>query len=322
MRASLFFLLMFAGALGVSDRAFSAAPPPDAPLVEDKGIKVDALDVEAALMRIPEERRADFRTSYDRVLGVVDSVFVTRTFAEKARALGLDRDPVVQRRLQQVQEDILADAYGRTLQKEALAVNLEQRAHELYLADKPKFVAPEAVHVQHILIGLNARTREMARVRAEEAYAKLKAGEDFLAVAARYSDDPEKSLNKGDLGFNRPAKFVPPLREQIAKMSRKGDISAPVESEFGYHIVKFIERQPTETLSFEAVKKGLMAAEREKILKQKFDAAVTEVRSSPTAIAHRENVEALVVPIDDATMKRALEAQEALGKAFEAKKAK
>jgi parvulin-like peptidyl-prolyl isomerase len=208
------------------------------------------------------------------------------------------------------------------LQKEALAVNLEQRARELYLLDKAKFVVPEAVHVQHILIGPGWRTREMARARADEACAKLKAGEDFLAVAATYSDDPEKSLNKGDLGFNPPSRFVPAVRDQIAKMTRKGEISAPVESEYGYHIIRFLERQPAQALPFEAVNKGLMANEREKLVKQKLDAAVTEVRSSPTATAHRENVEALVVPIDDATMKRALEAQEAFGKALEARKAK
>ena len=319
MRIPLLSTLLFAGVLGF---AHAAPPPPDAPLIEDKGIKVDALDFEANLMRIPDARRADFRTSYDRVAGVVDSVFVTRSFAGKARSRGLDKDPMVQRRLQLAQEEILADAYLRTVQKEALAVNLEQRARELYLADKAKFVTPEAVYVQHILIGLNGRTREMARARADEAYAKAKAGEDFLALAAIYSDDPEKSLNKGDLGFNPPAKFVAPLRDQIAKMSRKGEVSVPVETDYGYHIVRFIQRTPAEALPFEAVHKQLVAAERERLVKQKLDAAILEVRSSPTVVVHLKNVEALVVPIDDVVMKNALEAQQALGKALEASKTK
>ncbi len=320
MRA--FLALLFLSINLVAGRIAAAAPPPDAPLVEDRNIRVDALDFEAAMLRIPPEKRADFRVSYDRVTSVVDNIFVARSFAEKARALGLDKDPVLLRRVQQVQEELLAAAYAENLQKQALGANLEQRAHELFLADKAKFVAPETVHVEHILVGLNGRTREMAKARADEAYAKLQAGQDFAAMVAAYSDDPDKSIGKGDLGFTRPEGFVKPVREQIAKMGRKGEVSPPVESQYGYHIIRFVGRQSARPLPFEAVKKGIMASEREKVVKQKVDAAVTEVRSSPTAVAHRENVEALVVPIDDAVLKKGFEAQDAFARALEEKKAK
>lgn len=318
MRSIITSLALLGIATAVAGAPQYVPPPPDAPLVEDKGIKVDALDVEAAMLRIPPEKRGDFRTNYDRVAGIVDNVFVTRTFAQRARAEGLDKDPLVMRRVQQIQEDFLANEYLKNLQKEALSANLEQRARELYIADKDRYVAPETVHVQHILIGPKWRTHEMAKARADEALAKIKAGEDFLAVAAAYSDDPEKAVNKGDLGFKQPAGFVPPVRDAIAKMTRKGEVSEPIESEYGYHIIKFLQREPPKLVPFEAVQKGLVANERERVLKMKIDAAITEVRSSPTAVAHRENVEALVVPIDEAAMKRAIENQEALIKQHEA----
>jgi parvulin-like peptidyl-prolyl cis-trans isomerase-like protein len=311
MRISLLPVLLLAAS------AIAAPPPPEAPLVTDKGVTVDVLDFNAAMQRIPEERRADFRTSYDRVVGIVDNLFVMRTFAARARALGLDKDPITQRRMQQAQDDILADAYGKTLRKDVLATDLEQRAREIYAADKDKFVSPESVHVLHILIGPNWRTREMARARADEVYAKLKAGEDFLKLAAEYSDDPEHSLNKGDLGLQPPTRFVAPLRDQIAKMSRPGEISPPVASDYGFHIVKFVEREPKRQLTFDEVKKGIMAVDREKLVKQKLDAAITEVRSSTTSVAHRDNVEALVIPIDPEAVKRGLQAQEALARQAE-----
>jgi peptidyl-prolyl cis-trans isomerase C len=313
------FLFPFVAVAAIATAAPIAS---DAPLVEDKGVKVDALDVEANLTRIPEVRRGEFRTSYGRIASVVDGVFIARSAAEKARALGLDKDPIVQRRMQQVQEEVLAEAYWRSLEKEAFAVDLEQRVREQYLVDKAKFVSPEMVYVQHILVGLGGRTRDMARKRAEEAGAKLKAGEDFLAVAATYSDDPEKTLNKGDLGFQPPAKFLPPLRSQVAKMSRKGEISPIIETEHGFHIMRFVERQPERQLGFDDVKKELVAKERERLAKQRVDAAVLQMRSSPTAKAYRENVEALVVPIDPRVIENAVKAQEALGKALEAQKAK
>ena len=314
-------LPVFLAACAAAGALAATTPPPDAPLIEDKGIRVDVLDFDAAMMRIPPDKRGDFRLSYDRITSVVDNVFITRSFAEKARALGLDKDPVVRRRLQQVQEDVLANEYLRTLEKQATG-NLEQRAYELYLADKEKYVRPEAVHVQHILVGLKGRTKEMAKVRADEAYAKAKAGESFDALIAEYSDDPEKSVNKGDLGLKVPAGFVPPVREAIAKLNRKGDISPPVESDYGYHVVRLVEREPAHQASFDEVKKGLVAAQREKVVKQKIEAAVLDVRSSPTAVGHRENVEALVVPVDDSVLKRALEAQDALARSAQDKEKK
>ena len=260
------------------------------------------------MLRIPEDRRAEVRMSYDRVATIVDNMFVARSLAARAREIGLDKDPAVQKRLQQVQDGVLADLYVQKIEKETVTVNLEQRARELYKADQEKFVTKEEVHVQHVLVDLKGRTREGALERARKALEEVRAGQDFLTVAARYSDDPGVKGNGGDLGYSPPEKFVAPVRKAIDGMKTKGEIAGPVESEFGFHVVRFIDRKPPKPIKFEAVARQIMEAERERLKKQRTEALISQVRSAPSVVVHRQNVEKLVVPVDAAMLKRSLEA--------------
>jgi peptidyl-prolyl cis-trans isomerase C len=289
--------------------AFAQAPKGlEAPLIVDGSIAVDAGDVHAYLLRVPDDRRGNFLTSYDRIATVADAVFVARSLAAKAKAEGLDRDPLVQRRLQQVQDAVLADVYSQKVQREVRSVNLDQRARELFRAEPEKYRTPDLVDVEHILIDLKGRTKEMALERAREVHAQAKAGkEEFLTLAARYSDDPSKNRNGGAMGYSNPSSFTPPAREAIAKLKTQGEISEPVESDSGYHIFRFVGRKPPEAMKYEAVQRQIVEGERERLQKQRGDAIIQDIRSSPTVTTHRENLEALVVPLDPEMLKRAQE---------------
>jgi parvulin-like peptidyl-prolyl isomerase len=303
------YITILAAAAAACALAANGAPlPSEAPLITDGTTVVDAGDFEGNLLRIPENRRSEVRTSYDRVATIVDNIFIARTLAQRARELGLDKDPIVQRRLRQVQDGVLADLYVQKAEKEALNVDLEQRARELYKADQAKFVSAEQVYVQHILVNLNGRTRETALERAQQVAAEAKSGGDFLALAAKYSDDPASKNNGGDLGYNAPSSFVPSVTKAIAGMSKKGEIAGPLESDFGYHIVKFIDRKKPEPVKFESVRKKMIEAEKERLVKSRTEALVLEVRSAPSVVVHRENVEQLVLKIDPEMLKRAMEA--------------
>ena len=287
--------------------SLAAAPfklPPNTPLISDGKVVVDSTDFEGNLLRIPENKRDEMRMAYERVATIADNMFVARARAARAREAGLDKDPAVQKRLLQVQDGVLADLYVQKVEKEVATGNLEQRARELYLADRAKYVTKEEVYVQHILVNLSGRTRDTALERARKAAAEAKAGEDFLAVATRYSDDSAKRNNGGDLGYNSPTTFVEPVRKAIDAMKTKGEIVGPVESEFGFHVLKFVDRKPAQPIPYQAVSKKIIEAEREKIRKQRTEALVAEVRSSTSVVIHRENVEKLVIPVDPEIARR------------------
>jgi peptidyl-prolyl cis-trans isomerase C len=278
---------------------------PDTPVIVDGNIKVDAGDVEGFILRIPPERRAEARASGERIANYADALFLARSFAVKAREAGIDKDPIVQRRLVQAHDSLLADLYLQQVEKNATVPNLEARARELYNGDPARFTSPEQVYIQHILVGPQWRTREMALERAQKIYEEAKAGtEDFLALAARYSDDPDKKRNGGDLGFSVPTAYVEPVRNQIARMSTKGEISPPIESSYGFHIVRFIDRKKPELAKFEDVKRGIIATERDRILKKAREDAMARIRDSKTVVVHLDKIQALAIPIDD-VLKRA-----------------
>src|SRR6188768_906267 len=167
--------------------AFSAGAadlPPDTPLVVGPDATIQAADYEAALARVPERYRAEMRMSPEKISTMVDGLFIGKSVANKARKLGLDKDPVVQRRLQQAQDQILADLYLQKLEREAKVPNLEGRAREVYNGDPKRFKTEEHVYVQQILVSYNERTQEMALARAKEVETQVRQpGTDFMAVA-------------------------------------------------------------------------------------------------------------------------------------------
>ncbi|HSN22200.1 MAG TPA: peptidyl-prolyl cis-trans isomerase, partial [Usitatibacter sp.] len=219
----------------------------------------------------------------------------------------LDQDPAVQKRLRQVQEDFLADLYLKKAEKDAMPANMEQRARELYAADADKYTQPPQVNMQQIVIDLKGRTREMALKRAQEVHGEAKSGKDFLELALKYTDEQTtRGGMRGELGWNDPDKFVAPVRDELAKM-KKGDISPPVETEFGYVVLKLVDRKPAEKLPFDAVKERIIKEETARIQKDRLDALIREIRSSPTAHVDPEKVKALVIPVDADKVKRALE---------------
>ena len=297
----LFALIGAVAFAGVAFAATNAPLPPDSTLIEDNGTKVDIRDLDAFMLRVPEKMRAPFRASYDRVASIVDSLFVTRVAAAKAREEGLDKDPAVQRRLQQIQEQYLAELYADKLKKQVDAIDLDKRAKELYEADPAKFTSPEMVYVQQILIGLNGRTTDQARERAEEVYKEVSSGkEDFLQLAARYTDDPDARRNGGDLGYYTMNHFPVGVDKAVEKLSKKGEITRPIQGPNGFYILKFVDRKPSQVLKFEEVKDRIVTEERERLKKEKFDAFVNSVRNSKTVVVNTDAVQSYVVaPGDD-----------------------
>src|SRR5690242_15182787 len=73
----------------------------DALVIKDGPVQVDEGDVLAFIQRVPEEQRGTFRISYDRIAAAADSIFTARSLAKKARDEGMDKDPLVRRRVEQ-----------------------------------------------------------------------------------------------------------------------------------------------------------------------------------------------------------------------------
>jgi peptidyl-prolyl cis-trans isomerase C len=86
-------------------------------------------------------------------------------------------------------------------------------------------------------------TKEEAKKKALEVLQKVQAGGDFAKLAEEFSDDPGSAKQGGDLGYFRDGQMVPPF-ETAAKALKPGEVTTdPVETQFGYHIIKMIEKR-------------------------------------------------------------------------------
>lgn len=102
-------------------------------------------------------------------------------------------------------------------------------------------------HAKHILLTPNAlRDEEQTRALARDIYDRLQKGEDFTALAKKYSDDPGSKNGGGDLGWQAPGVFVPEFQSRLDQL-KLGEISQPFHTQFGWHIASVIERRTRDT---------------------------------------------------------------------------
>ncbi len=98
-------------------------------------------------------------------------------------------------------------------------------------------------HARHILISTDELVSDYdARIRLERLRDRIKAGEDFAALARTHSDDKGSARKGGDLGWTSPGAFVPAFEQALNELS-PGEISQPFKSEFGWHIVQLLGRR-------------------------------------------------------------------------------
>lgn len=122
--------------------------------------------------------------------------------------------------------------------------------------NKVSFDVPEQVKASHILVADEAK--------AKEVKAKLSAGGDFAALAKEYSTDTSNKDLGGDLGFFSKGDMVAEF-ENVAFALKAGDISEPVKTEFGYHIIKVAEKKEAKIATYEDNKeriKDILMAEK------------------------------------------------------------
>ncbi len=187
--------------------------------------------------------------------------------ALEARKENFQDKPEVKKRIEDMTNALLAQHYMmENISNKAQVTDKEVR--DYYNKHKSEFMQPEQVRARHILIKVPANADkkqwEKAKKKAIEVRAKLIKGESFSKLAQKYSDDPGSKARGGDLGFFSKGQMVPEF-EKAAFSLKKGEISQPVKTTFGYHIIKVEAKKPARQRSFEEVQQEI----RQKLLREK-----------------------------------------------------
>jgi len=213
------------------------------------GVKLLAQEVKARQVSVPDAD-VDAQIAAIRQQFPSEDVFNQALKAQQKTVDGLKADARRELSISKLLQDALANK---------VAVTSEQ-AKKFYDENPDRFKQAEQVRASHILIGVpqgaDAVTKDAARKRAEGLLKQVKAGNDFAALAKEHSQDPGSAVQGGDLGFFPRGQMVGAF-DEAAFTQAPGTISDLVETQFGFHIIKVVEKQAARTVPLEEVKPKL-----------------------------------------------------------------
>lgn len=233
-----------------------------------------AEDMAQDLAQMPPEERRAF---------LVRILIDMKVMSKAARDAGMDQTEIFAQRKEYLEERALRRAYFA----EAIAASVtEEAVRAEYDAFVEEFQPVDEVRASHILVETEQEANDLK--------AQIDGGADFATLAREHSIDPG-AANGGDLGFFRKGMMVQPFEEAAFALAEAGDVSAPVQSQFGWHIIKLAEKRQSAPPPFEQVAPQI----QNQLLMQTFTAKVDELMSG------------LEIEITDPELKAKFDAQEA-----------
>ncbi len=261
-------------------------------LAKNEFVTITKADFEAELARLPPEQQGALRASPERLPTFIENLLVMKTLAEQARREKLDQSPVAKAELQAAVDRALAqrrlDQYDATLP----VPDFTKRARELYLADPKQYEEKALYNASHIMVDFKCRAPDAARARAEEARKVLLGGISLDDVVSQFSDDPTAQNNKGRLGWRGFEALNPTLQELLPTM-KKGDVSEPVSSNYGFHVVILHDVKPARQRTFDEVKAGIIEKLKTDYVKVQRQQLVNKITTDPNIKVNLHEITAL-----------------------------
>lgn len=201
--------------------------------------------------------------------GFLDNLIVRELIFEEALRLGIDKDKETIDFIEEMKKRVVVDKFFKKEVDQKTQVTDDEI--KKYFDETPEeSKTPDEVRASHILL----KTREEADVVLK----KIKKGAKFEDLARQVTADPGSKDSGGDLGFFSQGMMVPEF-DAVAFKLKVGEVSDIVQSRFGFHIIKLMEKREGKTKSFEEAKpeieKTLLARKR----KEKFDTLVAELKA-------------------------------------------
>ena len=165
---------------------------------------------------------------------------------QEAQKQGLDKDPDFKTSSELANRKMLVNVFLQDFMKKNPVSEADTKAA---YEDYKKELGDKEYSARHILVKTEAE--------AKDVLAQLKKGDDFAKVAKEKSLDPGSKEKGGDLGWFSPAGMVKPFSDAVTSMKKGETTSAPVQTQFGWHIIKLVDTRAAQVPSYDKVKEGL-----------------------------------------------------------------
>jgi len=193
------------------------------------GNKITESDMEAVLSSLPPRARSFYQAPHAKKQ-IIDNLVTNELLYRQAMKKGLDKDPQVQNQVLTQKRSVYVRALLDQIVEERTTKEVLRKEFE---NNKEKYSKPQ-IKAAHILVKEEKTAKKVLK--------KIKKGGDFAALAKEYSQDPSNKDKGGDLGWFPRERMVKEFSDKAFSM-KPGEISDPVKTRFGYHIIKLEERR-------------------------------------------------------------------------------
>ena len=216
---------------------------------------------------------------------MADMILVSK--AAEAKKMGDGAD--FKRKIAFARNKLLMEQLLQSVGKEALT---DEATHKVYDDAVKQLGEQQEVHARHILIRAapgDDKAGKEAEDKIKAAIERLKKGEDFAKVASDVTEDPSGKANGGDLGYFSKEQMVPEFSDTAFKLE-KGQISEPVKTQFGWHVIKVEDKRAKAVPKFEEVKPQIESyvtrkAQAELVTKLRAEAKIEKMYKTETPAA-------------------------------------
>lgn len=258
----------------------------ESPVLATQGDAVVTLaDFESFLERVPEAERGFFLDSRRRVGELLENLMLPRLLVGEARQEGLlEKDAALQARIWQAAAVLIGDEMLLLASEGQALEDYTALARELYLTEAYHFAAPDRASFTHVLIQPGVERGELGAMRLVlQLYESLREGADLTELAIEHSDDPAVSDNQGSYEGIALEELDRAVATALALME-PGQISEPVRSAFGWHLLRLDERIPGEPKSWEDAEALAIEMARERHMVRMRERLIQRLRADPMIV--------------------------------------
>jgi len=197
---------------------------------------------------------------------LVREELVRQFIVSEAKQQGWDKKPDVQLAMDRARDQALLQAYVNNLARPPASYPTDDEIKEAYEASKANLTVPAEYQLAQIYVSspdnVDKTVATNAQKKITDISARLqKTPADFARIAKESSEHKESGANSGDLGWVPETQLVPEVRVVVTRMN-KGEISAPIRTANGWHIVRLSDRKPSSVRALPEVRDQLIAGMR------------------------------------------------------------
>ena len=217
-------------------------------------------ELDAAFTKIPEKDRLAFIRDGAKVDQVIQSLLRRKALANDATKAGYDQSPLMPELISLTAQKELAENWLREVVKNAPEADFETMAQEDYISNPDSYRTEEVLDVSHILIGNKERSNRDAELLAQLLITRLEEDPSvYKELVMEYSDDPAKAANGGRYPEMHRGQMVAAFEQAAFALKEPGQISAPVQTDYGFHIIRLNARHGNVLPDYDAVKDQAVA---------------------------------------------------------------